>query len=135
MRQCPCLADGGLVYDLESPQPSAGRLLIAMDPDKSKPAHWWNLVAVGGGLIAAAAVPVQFVAAFLIGLGLLSFGVGEWVNHAQQTETARSKIVSIHTRTRGNPWRPKVHGILLDALGVGLLGLGILRLFAVSLVP
>jgi len=105
-----------------------------MDLDRFKPDHWWNLVAVAGGLIAVGAVPAQFVAAFLIGLGLLSFGIGEWINHPQRTEIARSKIVNIYTKTRTNPWKPKVFGIGLDALGIGLFALGLLRLL-VPLAP
>ena len=51
--------------------------ITVMDLDRFKPDHWWNVVAVAGGLIAVAAVPAQFVAAFLIGLGLLLFGAGD----------------------------------------------------------
>ena len=109
-----------------------GELLMAMDLDKSK-LDWWSVLAIAGGLIAVASVPRQFAAAFLIGLGFLSFGVGEWINHSQRTELARSGVVSIFAKTRSNPWKPKVHGILLDALGIGLFGFGLLRLFAVPI--
>jgi hypothetical protein len=68
-----------------------------MDLDRFKPEHWWNVVAVAGGLIAVAAVSQQFVAAFLIGLGLLCFGIGEWINHPQRTEIARSVVVNMYT--------------------------------------
>jgi hypothetical protein len=102
-----------------------------MDLDAFKLDHWWHVVAIAGGLIAVAAVPVQFVAAFLIGLGLLFFGAGEWVNHPRQTQVKGAKVVGIYKVT-GNPWKPKVHGILMDALGIGLFGLGIFRLLAPS---
>jgi hypothetical protein len=108
---------------------------MAVDHDKSKLNHWWSILAIAGGLIAVAAVPGQFVAAFLIGVGLLSFGVGEWINHPRRTEIARPGVVSIYARTKSNPWKPQVRGILLDALGIGLLGLGLLRLFGVPLAP
>ena len=75
-----------------------GELLIAMDLDKSKPVRWWNIVAFAGGLIAVAAGLEQFIAAVLIGLGLLSFGVGEWINHPKRIQMARSKIVNIDTK-------------------------------------
>jgi choline-glycine betaine transporter len=45
---------------------------------------------------------VQFVAAFLIGLGLLFFGAGEWVNHPRQTQVKGAKVVGIYKVT-GNP--------------------------------
>jgi hypothetical protein len=103
-----------------------------MDLERFKPEHWWNVVAVAGGLIAVAAVSAQFVAAFLIGLGLLSFGVGEWINHPQRTEIARSVVVGMYAKTRSNPWKPTVFGLLLDALGVGLFVLGVFRLLMPS---
>jgi hypothetical protein len=102
-----------------------------MDLDRFKPDYWWNVVAVAGGLIAVAAVPAQFVAAFLIGLGLLFFGAGEWVNHPRQTQMKGAKVVGLYKVT-SNPWKPKVHGILMDGLGIALFALGFLRLLAPS---
>jgi hypothetical protein len=103
----------------------------AMDLDRFKADHWWNVVAAMGGLIAVAAVPERFVAAFLIGLGLLSFGIGEWINRAQRAEiVVRSVVVSIHPKPAGNPWKPRFHGIILDALGIGLFAIGVFWLFA-----
>jgi hypothetical protein len=103
--------------------------LTIMDLDRFKPDHWWNVVAVAGGLIAVAAVWQQFIAAFPIGLGLLLFGAGEWVNHPLQTQVKGAKVVGLYKAT-GNPWKPKVHGILMDVLGIGLFGLGLFRLVA-----
>ena len=88
-------------------------------------------MAVAGGLIAVAAVPAQFVAAFLIGLGLLLFGAGEWVNHPHQTQVKGAKVVGLYKAT-SNPWKPKVLGILMDGLGIALFALGFLRLLAPS---
>jgi hypothetical protein len=73
-----------------------------MDLDAFKLDHWWHVVAMAGGLIAVAAVPGQFAAAFLIGLGLLFFGAGEWVNHPRQTQVKGAKVVGIYKVT-GNP--------------------------------
>ena len=97
-----------------------------MDLDRFKPDHWWNVVAVAGGLIAVAAVPAQFFAAFLIGLGLLLFGAGEWLNHPRQTQVKGAKVVGLYKVT-SNPWKPKVHGILMDGLGIAFLALGIFQ--------
>jgi hypothetical protein len=103
-----------------------------MDLDRFKPDHWWNVVAVAGGLIAVAAVWQQFIASFLIGLALLLFGAGEWVNHPRQTRgNGSSNVVGIYKVT-GNPRKPKVHGILMDVLGIGLFGLGLFRLLVSS---
>jgi hypothetical protein len=87
-------------------------------------------------LIAIAAVPERYGAAFLIGLGMLSFGIGEWINRPHRTEIVRSSvIVSMHVKTEGNPWKPKALGILLDLLGIGLFGVGIVWLVAGPLAP
>jgi hypothetical protein len=107
------------------------RGIAVMDLDRFKPDHWWNVVAVAGGLIAVAAVPAQFFAAFLIGLGLLLFGAGEWVNHPRQTQVKGAKVVGLYKVT-SNPWKPKVHGILMDGLGIAFLALGIFQLLAPS---
>jgi hypothetical protein len=102
-----------------------------MDLDRFSPDKWWNVVAFAGGLIAAAAVPARFVAAFLIGLGLLFFGAGEWVNHPRRTEVKAAKVLALHKIT-SNPWKPKVHGILMDSLGIALFAFGFFRLLAPS---
>jgi hypothetical protein len=101
-----------------------------MDLDRFKADHWWNVVAFVGGLIAVAAVPERFFAAFLIGLGLLSFGIGESINRAQRAEIARSVVVSIRPKPASNLWKPRLHGIILDILGMGLFGIGVFWLFA-----
>jgi hypothetical protein len=95
--------------------------------------HWWSVMAIAGGLIAVAAVPVQFISAFLIGLGIMFFGAGEWVNHPRQTQIKGAAGIGTYKVT-GNPWKPKVHGILMDAVGIGLFGFGIFRLL-VPLAP
>jgi hypothetical protein len=101
-----------------------------MDLDAFKLDHWWHVVAIACGLIAFAAVG-QFAAAFLIRLGLLFFVAGEWVNHPRETQVKGAKVVGIYKVT-GNPRKPKVYGILMDALGIGLFGLGIFRLLVPS---
>ena len=48
--------------------------------------HWWTLVAAAGAAIAVASIPAHFVPGFLIGLALLAFGVGEWINRPRETK-------------------------------------------------
>src|SRR5271170_7970369 len=88
---------------------AAGDQEPLMDPDRFKADRWWNVVAGAGGLIAVAALWQQFIAAFPIGLGLLSFGVGEWINHPPRTEIARSMVVNTHADQKQ----------LLEANGLG----------------
>lgn len=42
--------------------------------------HWWRLLAAAGALIVLTSIPTKFSAGIFIGLGLLFFGVGEWIN-------------------------------------------------------
>jgi hypothetical protein len=67
---------------------------------------------------------VIFVPGVLIGLGLLLFGIGEWVNHPIQMKRSGGVI------TESYPWRLSFFGVLLDVIGVGLFGFGLFRLLA-----
>ena len=85
---------------------------------------WWILVAIAGALIAAASAPVTFVPGVLVGLGLLAFGVGQWIDHPiRTTVNARFKIT-------GYPWHPSVSGVTLSLGGGALFAIGLYRLLA-----
>ncbi|MEY9703752.1 hypothetical protein ACFLEY_21515 [Bradyrhizobium sp. YCK136] len=86
--------------------------------------EWWKVIATAGGAITVAAVAAKFTPAVLLGVGLLLFGVGEWFNHPLQTK------VGLGFKITGHPWRPKIFGLLMDAAGLVLAGLGIYRLIA-----
>jgi hypothetical protein len=86
--------------------------------------HPWALIAAAGAVIAAGSA-ASFVPGLLMGLGLLFFGVGEWINHPQHTEIIRGETVGSYITHKTNPWKPKPFGLLLDALGIGLFGYGL----------
>ena len=94
-----------------------------MELEDFKPDNWWSILTVAGGLIAIAAVPVQFISAFLIGLGLLFFGAGESINRAKRIDIKGSTVVGLYKVTN-NPWRPTALGLILDAVGIFLFGFG-----------
>jgi hypothetical protein len=87
---------------------------------------------VAGAAIAIASVQFEpallTVPGLLIGLGLLLLGVGEWKNHTQRTEITRGKVVGSYITTKSDPWKPKPSGLIFDAIGVGLLCIGLYRL-------
>lgn len=85
------------------------------------------LIAGAGALIAAASAMRPFVAGLLIGLGCLIFGVGEWINHPIQMKRSGGVFTESYPR---NPKQSYGFGLLLDAIGVGLFGLGLLGLLA-----
>ena len=86
--------------------------------------YWWVLIGIAGALVATASAPVKFVARFLIGLALLLFGVGQWIDHPLQTRVGASYVITSH------PWCPTVLGCGLSLIGVILFGVGVYRLLA-----
>jgi apolipoprotein N-acyltransferase len=88
--------------------------------------HWWKLIAVAGALLAIAATPVQFAAGGLVGLGILFFGAGEWINHPVQQSIGMG-YGSVWKGT-SYPWNPRPLGIVLDALGILLFFIGLIKI-------
>lgn len=84
--------------------------------------HWWIVVTIAGGVVMVASAPVKFVAGFIVGLGLLAFGLGQWIDHRVLTGREPGFIVTAY------PWRPTIHGSLLSLIGIGLVIFGIYRL-------
>jgi hypothetical protein len=81
-------------------------------------------MAAAGALIASTSAPVIFVPGVLIGLGLLFFGIGEWINHPIQMRRTGGVIAESY------PWRFSFFGVLLDMIGMGFFGFGVFRLLA-----
>ena len=86
--------------------------------------HWWILVGIAGALIAVASAPVKFVPGFIIGLALLLFGVGQWIDHPVSTGVGRGFKITQYL------WRPSVFGVALSLGGIILFGFGLYRLLA-----
>lgn len=86
--------------------------------------RWWNFIGAAGLLLAIASAPAQFIAGVLMGLGLLSFGAGEWGNHAIRVRRTDGITADSY------PWYPYFFGLLLDAIGIVLFGFGLYRLVA-----
>jgi hypothetical protein len=86
--------------------------------------HWWILVGIAGALIAVASAPVKFVPGFIIGLALLLFGVGQWIDHPLL------KGIGPGFTTTRYPWQPSVFGVVLSLGGIVLFGFGLYRLLA-----
>jgi hypothetical protein len=85
--------------------------------------QWWIVFGVSGGLIAAASAPVMFVPGFLVGLGLLLFGAGQWIDRPLRVGKApRDKDVKIYT------WQPSAFGLAVMVTGVASFGVGLFRL-------
>jgi hypothetical protein len=86
--------------------------------------HWWILVGIAGALIATASAPVKFVPGFIIGLALLLFGIGQWVDHPVLTG------IGPRFQTTKYPWQPSIFGVVLSIAGIVMFGFGFYRLLA-----
>lgn len=90
--------------------------------------RWWKMTAVAGALIAIASAPAGFAAGFLIGLGLLLFGVGEWSMIGRHEEA----VPSVFDSRAITHWiifrKQSAFGLALDILGVMIFALGLYRL-------
>lgn len=74
---------------------------------------------------------VQTHSGLLVGVKLLFFEVGEWINHPQNADIKGTMIGGVY-KIIGYRWRPKVFGLLLDAIGIGLLWFVVLRMATAS---
>jgi hypothetical protein len=84
--------------------------------------QWWlGMIAIGTA-IAVAAIAAHSDAWAFVGIGIAIWGVGEWRNHPIETELHRNMKVT------NFPFNPSIFGIILDILGVGLIGWGGYRL-------
>lgn len=88
--------------------------------------HWWiGLVVAGGAVLGVAKLAPDPKAAFALGLGLLLFGIGEWMNHPVQTriEGGMGRLWQLS----GHPRSPTLGGTAFSLCGLLLLGGGVVR--------
>lgn len=96
--------------------------------------YWYHVLIVLGaaGALASMTVELKGVAnahALLVSLGLISLGIGEWVNHPLQT-----KLVRPHAYMPGggyitsHPRHNSAIGIAFDVLGFALVALAIYKI-------
>lgn len=86
--------------------------------------RWWITAIVVGLVITLAALPVDNRGCILVGLGIISCGFGEWMNHRMKVEP------SYHGRLITYPRVNRPIGLALDALGILLAAIGLYRLVA-----
>jgi hypothetical protein len=89
--------------------------------------HWWRVLAAAGVAIVIASVAVKFAPTILIGLGILSVGIAEWMQHPQQQFLVGQSVFDRGLVTT-HPRVPKPSGLALDALGAGLCIAGLIKL-------
>ena len=97
--------------------------------------HWYKVVMAVGllvALLAGAGYLKEFPTAptAALGLGAFFFGMGEWINHPLQTTVVPATAHRPAGVMTSHPRSASVAGVLFDALGLGLIGLGVYRLLA-----
>ncbi|QND74001.1 hypothetical protein [Tardiphaga robiniae] len=82
--------------------------------------HWWKMLAAAGALITAASIVPKSTLGTLIGLSLLFFGVGEWMNRPSKPQKVTVeglqgfRVVDVHY------WKFSFLGVIFEIIGVGL---------------
>jgi hypothetical protein len=87
--------------------------------------NWWTLLAATGGAVAVAATPKLWVPGWLVGLGLLLFGAGEWINRPSTVQKQTAEGLKGFRVVPANRWQFNALGFALDTIGAALFGLGI----------
>ena len=90
--------------------------------------YWYKAVLVIATCVLIASLSVEMkgvenCVVQLIALGAIFIGLGEWINHPLQTRLIPGAKIT------GHPRRNKLGGNLLDALGVVLILIGVVKIF------
>jgi hypothetical protein len=90
--------------------------------------HWWRVLAAAGIAITVASIAVKFAPTILIGLGVLSVGIAEWMQHPQFQFPAGQSIFDRGVVTT-NPRIQKPSALAVEVLGGILSVAGLVKLF------
>jgi hypothetical protein len=80
--------------------------------------HWWTLLAAAGGLIAAASIVPKSTFGLLVGLSLLFFGIGEWINRPRTTQKETVEGLRGFRTVDAFLWKPSFLGVIFEVIGV-----------------
>jgi hypothetical protein len=84
--------------------------------------HWWKMLAAAGVAVSVASIAVKYPPTIFIGLGVLSAGIGEWINHPYQEQ------IGFNFKLTGHPRSPRISGLLLDGVGLTMTVVGLVKL-------
>ena len=94
--------------------------------------HWWTLLAAAGGIISAASIVPKSTLGFLVGLSLLFFGVGEWMNRPSKPTKATVEGLQGFRVIDTNPWQFSWLGVIFEAIGIGLFATAVYMISVVA---
>ncbi len=96
--------------------------------------YWYKAVLVFGATLLVLSLTVPFHGVpnrevALLSSGLAIFGLGEWINHPLRTIIRQPDInYPGWLKCEGHPWKPSTLGIMLDIVGLALIGWAIYHL-------
>jgi hypothetical protein len=91
--------------------------------------RWWKAAFFAGLAILVTAIAAKDDCFKVIGLGIMVFGWGEWLNHRMETEIRHGGTLTTYERIN----RPL--GLAIAGLGVVVVALGLYCLFAKLVSP
>lgn len=91
---------------------------------------WYTALMAAGAAIVVPAITVGNESIFLIGLGMILAGIGEFINHPYRVAILSSfgePVLRVHGRSR----KQRRTGLVLDLIGGCLAGCGLLRVILI----
>lgn len=91
--------------------------------------NWYKaVIAISAPILFLAIAKDKDIVA-IISCGTLVFGIGEWINHPKSFEHRAAPALGRFVLITDYPWKPKPFGIVLDLVGLVLIGYGLYRAF------
>lgn len=87
--------------------------------------EWYKAAIAAGAVIAVPAVTTGNTPAFLCGVGLVLFGVGEFINHPRRSQLLGNEFGDVVGTRTSRARDPRLFGYALDVGGLALLVYGI----------
>ncbi len=84
--------------------------------------RWWKVAIAVGVVLAIAAIAVKDRPSLIVGLGMISCGFGEWMNHAMEVEIQAQGTLTTYER------KNRALGVIFAILGLLLILLGLISL-------
>lgn len=90
--------------------------------------EWYKAVLAAGVVLAGAAVAVGHDSLLICGLGLIFWGIGEFINHPYQEQIVPGPPGTAYLKIAGRSRKQSVFGLLIDAAGAALILFGVWKM-------
>lgn len=90
-----------------------------------EPGQWPIALVIVGMAITVASIAAGARPMAIAGIGIISLGIGEMINHPYREELTFDGYGRPNGKLTGHPRNPSVSGLIFDAVGAGLFCLGL----------